>query len=349
MKFFNHTLYQEDLAFVASCDINWKDLDNSKILITGATGLIGSFFIDALMFRNKHYGSNILIYAVSRNSLHAKNRFSMYWENPLFNFIAQDVTRKIDFDENIDYIIHGASNTHPVSYASEPINTIILSIVGTKNILDFAAEYRVKRTVLLSTVEIYGENKGDVERFKEDYCGYIDCNTLRAGYPEGKRAAEALCQAYINEKKIDVVIARCCRVYGPTMKIDDSKAVAQFLHNAVNNRPIILKSKGTQQYSYCYAADICSAILVILLDGNPGNAYNISNDISDLSLSEIAAICAHSGKTDVIFDVPSSLEASGYSKVTKGLLDSTKVRELGWKAQYTLPEGIRRTIRILSE
>jgi nucleoside-diphosphate-sugar epimerase len=346
--FINNRLYQEDMADVAGLNIDWDLLVNKSVLITGATGLIGSFLIDVLMFRNEHYGSNISIYAISRNLNHAKKRFGMYWENSLFKFISQDVTERINLDESIDYIIHGASNTHPVSYATDPINTVILSVVGTKNILDFASEYNIKRIVFLSTVEIYGENRRDTERFKEDYCGYIDCNTLRAGYSEGKRAAEALCQAYINEKKIDIAIARCCRVYGPTMGASDSKAIAQFLRNASNNQPVILKSKGTQRYSYCYVADICSAMLIILLTGNTGEAYNISNDNSDLSLSEIAAICAECGKTEVIFDIPSSIEVSGYSKATKALLDSAKLRELGWKAKYTLSEGIRRTIHILS-
>jgi nucleoside-diphosphate-sugar epimerase len=347
--FIGNPLYEEDIITVANYNIDWDRLKNKNILITGATGLIGSFLIDVLMFRNKHYGSQISIYAIGRNSVRAKNRFGMYWENPLFKFIEQDVVEKINLNENIDYVIHGASNTHPISYASEPINTVILSVIGTKNILDFAVAYNVKRTLFLSTVEIYGENRGDTERFREDYCGYIDCNTLRAGYPEGKRVAEALCQAYINEKKLDIVIARCCRVYGPTMGSTDSKAIAQFIRNASNNQPILLKSNGTQRYSYCYVADICSAILIILLTGNIGEAYNISNDEFDLSLSEIAKICAKYGKTDVHFDVPSSIESAGYSNATKALLDSTKLSELGWKAKYSLSEGIRRTIQILSD
>jgi nucleoside-diphosphate-sugar epimerase len=345
--FINNRLYQEDIADVAKLNIDWDILANKSILITGATGLIGSFFIDALMFRNEHYDSNISIYAMSRNTNHAKKRFGIYWENSLFKFSSQDVTGKINLNGSIDYIIHGASNTHPISYATEPINTVIFSVAGTKNILDFASRYNVKRTLFLSTVEIYGENRGDAERFEESYCGYIDCNTLRAGYPEGKRAAEALCQAYINEKKIDVVIARCCRVYGPTMGLRDSKVIAQFLRNASSNQPVVLKSKGTQRYSYCYVADICSAMLIILLAGNTGEAYNISNDNSDLSLSEIATICAEYGKTEVIFDIPSSIETSGYSKATKALLNSAKLRELGWKAKYTLCEGIRRTIHTI--
>jgi nucleoside-diphosphate-sugar epimerase len=342
-------LYQEDIAIIASCDLSWKTLKNSKILITGATGLIGTFLIDLLMYRNSNFNDNIIIYAVGRNQEKAKVIFKEYFNSSYFIFIEQDIRSPIGLNDDIDYIIHGASNTHPIAYAKESINTILLSVMGTKNILDFAYTHKVQRTLFLSTVEIYGENRGDTEQFKEDYCGYIDCNTVRAGYPEGKRVVESLCQAYIKEKNIDIVIARCCRVYGPTMGNDDSKAIAQFIRNASNNKPIVLKSKGMQQYSYCYVADICSALLVILLNGQNGEAYNISDNTSNFSLSQIAAICADVVKQDVIFDIPSQIEASGYSKVMKALMDNTKLLELSWQAKYTLPDGIRRTVQILSE
>jgi nucleoside-diphosphate-sugar epimerase len=200
--------------------------------------------------------------------------------------------------------------------------------------------------LFLSTVEIYGENRGDVEIFKEEYCGYLDCNTLRAGYPEGKRAAESLCQAYIKEKNIDIVIARCCRVYGPTMGDDDSKVIAQFIRNAVNGENIVLKSKGDQQYSYCYVADVCLALLVLLLNGKNGEAYNVSNS-DDISLLEIANILSNYTDKEIVFDAPSSLESAGYSKATKALMDNTKLGELGWEAKYSVKEGIIRTAEIL--
>jgi nucleoside-diphosphate-sugar epimerase len=249
-------LYKKDLDLVSSVDIDWNKLKNKNILITGATGLICTFLIDLLMYRNNNYDDGIVIYAVGRNREKALARFKGYFDSQFFNFIQQDIQSPLVLNTSVDYIIHGASNTHPIAYASDPINTILLSVLGTKSILDFASVYNVKRTLFLSTVEIYGENRGDVEIFKEDYCGYLNCNTLRAGYPEGKRAAESLCQAYIKEREIDVVIARCCRVYGPTMGNDDSKVIAQFLRNAANGENIILKSRGNQLYSYCYVADI---------------------------------------------------------------------------------------------
>jgi len=341
-------LYKEDIDTIASCDIDWDKLRNKSIMITGATGLIGTFLIDVLMYRNAKYGDCITIYAVSRNKEKITARFREYIDSQFFVFIQIDIQNSFELNVNVDYIIHGASNTHPVAYSTEPINTILLSVLGTKFVLDLAsARNNVKRTLFLSTVEIYGENRGDSETFKEDYCGYIDCNTLRAGYPEGKRAAEALCQAYIKEKSIDVVIARCCRVYGPTMGDNDSKAMAQFIRNAANGEDIILKSKGEQQYSYCYVADICSAMLVLLLNGKNGEAYNIADMNCSLTLSQIVNILSEYTGKDVVFDVPSPVEAAGYSKAVKALLDSTKLKQLGWEAKYPIREGIARTVEIL--
>jgi nucleoside-diphosphate-sugar epimerase len=345
--FASNKIYKEDINAIASGAFEWGKLKNKSILITGAAGLIGTFLVDLLMYRNNKYNNDITIYAVGRNREKALARFKEYFDSRFFVFIQQDIQNPLELNASVDYIIHGASNTHPIAYSTEPINTILLSVIGTKSILDFASSHNVKRTLFLSTVEIYGENRGDVEIFKEDYCGYIDCNTLRAGYPEGKRVAEALCQAYIKKKNIDIVIARCCRVFGSTMTHDDSKVIAQFIRNAVNSENIILKSKGDQLYSYCYVADICSALLILLLNGKNGEAYNISDTNCNLSLLQIASVLTEHTGNKIVYDTPSSVESSGYSKATKALLDSSKLMELGWEAKYPIKDGIKRTLDIL--
>jgi nucleoside-diphosphate-sugar epimerase len=342
-------LYKEDIETIASGNIDWNKLKNKSIMITGATGLIGTFLIDVLMYRNAKSDDCITIYAVSRNKEKAMTRFESYFASQYFIFVQIDIQNSFDLKSPIDYVIHGASNTHPVAYSTEPVNTILLSVLGTKAVLDAASAHNVKRTLFLSTVEVYGENRGDVEAFKEDYCGYIDCNTLRAGYPEGKRAAEALCQAYIKEKNLDVVIARCCRVYGPTMGDDDSKAIAQLIRNAAKGENIVLKSKGGQQYSYCYVADVCSALLFLLLNGKNGEAYNVSDVNCDVTLLQIANILSEYTNKEITFDIPSSVESAGYSKATKALLDSSKLKELGWEAEYPIESGIIRTVKILQD
>jgi len=345
--FNSNSLYTDDLKTVSSLNFDFAYLTNKSILITGSTGLIGTFLVDLLMFRNNFYNNNITIYALGRSKNKASVRFNEYFNSKFFKFIETDILKPFEINESIDFIIHGASNTHPVAYATEPINTILLSVQGTKSVLDLAISHNVKRTIFLSSVEIYGENRGDVEYFSENYCGYIDCNTVRAGYTEGKRVAESLCQAYIKEKNIDIVIARCSRVFGPTMNNDDSKAIAQFIKCAVNNENIILKSKGEQQYSYCYVGDICSALLYILLNGNNGETYNIANMNFNLSLMQIANILAKFINKEVIFSIPSHIESAGYSKATKALLDCQKLSLLKWKPLFSIPEALIRTVNIM--
>ena len=215
--------------------------------------------------------------------------------------------------------------------------------------MDFAVEKNTSRFVFASSNEIYGENRGDVEKFDESYCGYIDCNTLRAGYPESKRCSEALCQAYKTQKNMDVVIARLTRSYGPTLLKTDTKALSQFLHKAIAGEDIVLKSEGTQYYSYLHVADSVSGLLTVLLDGQNGEAYNIADDASDIMLKDLASIIAEYAGKKVVFEIPDKTESAGYSRATKARLDATKLQSLGWSARYDIKTGIERTIDILKE
>ena len=251
--------------------------------------------------------------------------------------------------EDMDYIIHGASNTHPVQYTLDPVGTIEANVTGTKNLLELTALMPHCRLVFLSSVEIYGENRGDTEEFTESYCGYIDCNTLRACYTEGKRLGETLCQAYIATRGIDVVIPRLCRVYGPTMLLTDTKAISQLIKKAVAGEDIVLKSEGMQLYSYLYVADIVTAILTLLLKGETGEAYNVADRSSNSSLRELAQYLANLSNREVVYELPSELESRGYSTATKALLNPDKLIALGWNSRYTLEEGLKLTYEMLKE
>lgn len=351
MKIYENELYKEDIQYVATLDLPWDKLKDNSILISGATGLIGSFLVDVLIYKNNYDGLNCSIFALGRNEEKARNRFEYYWDNDLFQFIPYDINQPLirkDIDE-IGYVLHLASNTHPVAYATDPIGTITTNIIGVKNMLDFCIEHYAERFAFASSVEIYGENRGDTEKFDENYCGYIDCNTMRAGYPESKRCGEALCQAYIKQKNLDVVIPRLARSYGPTLLKTDTKALSQFLHKAIAGEDIILKSAGTQYYSYTYVADAVSGLLTILLLGESGEAYNIADEASDIMLKDLAAIIAGTVDKKVVFELPDQTESAGYSKATKARLDSTKLQNLGWKAHYSIRPGIERTIKMLRE
>ena len=215
--------------------------------------------------------------------------------------------------------------------------------------LDFARIHNAKRSAFASSNEIYGENRGDTELFAEDYCGYIDSNTLRAGYPESKRCGEALCQAYIKAYDMDIVIPRFTRSYGPTMLMSDTKAISQFIRKAIAGEDIVLKSEGTQYYSYTYMADAIAGMLYILLKGEKGEAYNIADLASDIMLKDLAAVIAETAGKKVVFELPDAVESAGFSKATKARLDGSKLKKLGWNPEYDIKKGLTRTIKIYEE
>ena len=349
MEPYESTYYNEDVAYVTALPLPWKNLEHTSVLISGGTGMIGSFLTDVLMYRNVVYHMDTHIIVLGRNEEKAKQRFSAWQEKKEFHFIKHDINKPLTTETvtHADYIIHLASNTHPVAYATDPIGTVTANVLGTMYLLEYAAEVEAKRVAIASSNEIYGENRGDVELFDEQYCGYIDSNTLRAGYPESKRCAEALCQAYIAQKNLDVVIPRLTRTYGPTMLQSDTKAISQFLKKAISGENIILKSVGNQYYSYTYVADAVAGVLAVLLCGECGEAYNIADERSDITLKDLAYVIATYVKKKVVFELPDSLESAGYSMATKARLNGNKIKQLGWQARYDIQSGIARTLDVM--
>lgn len=345
MNYYETDFYKQELKAIMKK--NKYFFKNCSLLITGARGMIGSMLVDAVMLANKEDDINCKVYAVVRNKGAAEERFAKYMDNPLFQLITADINKDVTsgIEGNVDYIVHGASNTHPLLYAGKPIETILTNVVGTNNLLEFAVHHGCKRFLFLSSVEVYGENRGEYEKFTEEDCGYIDSNTLRAGYPEGKRTGEALCQAYRKEYGLESIILRAARCYGAGILKEDSKALSQFLRKAKEHQDIILKSEGTQSFSYVYQSDVVDAICHFLQYGEAGEAYNITGCGSDITLRELAEIIAASANVSVKFELPDSEEAAGYSKATKALLDGTKAKKAGWTAHYGIQEGIKRCLQ----
>lgn len=342
-------LYLEDVSKVAECDLDWKKLQNKSIFLTGGRGLLGSFFVDVLMYRNSRYHLNCKIILAGRDIPKLEKRFSEYLGIKNLSFVEMDINKvqNIAVNENLDYILHLASNTHPVSYAVDPIGTIMTNVLGLNKMLDLAAKNKGSRFIFASSNEIYGENRRDVELFDEKYCGYIDSNTLRAGYPESKRCGEALCQAYIAQKNVNVSICRFTRSYGPTMLASDTKAISQFLKKAIHGQDIVLKSEGNQYYSYTYMADAILGLLNVLFNGKTGEAYNVADTKSDIRLKDLAGIIAKECDKKVVIELPDELEKKGYSKATIARLDGSKLKQLGWSPLYNIETGIKRTLDIM--
>lgn len=341
----NNELYLDDINCILS-SVNYNVFNGKSFLITGATGLIGVCLIDALMLANKK-GAEITVYAIGRDKDKASGRLGEFFADDHFCFISQDVRQPLPEDIQVDYIIPLASNTHPLAYSSYPIETIEINVKGAEYALLKAIE--CDATVLYpSTVEVYGNARG-TDVFTENYTGQLNLSTARACYTESKRVAEALCQSYIAEKGAKVKIVRLSRIFGPTMLMSDTKASSQFILKALQGEDVVLKSKGEQYFSYTYVADAVSAMLYVLINGENGIAYNISNESCNVQLKDFASYCAEWANREVIFDIPSELERKGFSVAMNAILDNTKLKTLGWKPRYSMREALNRTLSVLKK
>jgi len=323
---------------------------DSSILITGATGMIGSFLVDVLMSWVQKVGLNFHIWVISRSEQNIKNRFDSYLEHPCFHYLIHDLQHPLpDGFPSFDYIVHGASNADPARFSSDPVGTMVTNWEGTISLLERIRSKEKSRFLYISTGEVYGQASTDERAFSEDYSGPLDFLNPRSCYPSIKRAMETLIASYIAQYNINAVIVRPCHIYGASVSPHDSRVVAQFMRFSVNKESILMKSDGSQVRSYCYITDCISGLLTVLFKGLRGEVYNISNPGSSISIRQLAELASKISGTELNRVKADDDEKKGYSKVTYAVLDSAKLESLGWKADVPISVGLERSIRILSD
>lgn len=331
--------YTDDIHAVACLNLPWDKLSGCNILITGATGLIGSCLVEVLMCRpDKDYH----VYASGRNEDRAMKRFRVFAGDPSFHFFRYDVIKPLEGDIDFQYIIHAASNASPNFFTAKPVEVIKSNIDGVAHLMDYGLHHELKRFLFVSTGEIYGEGDGRV--FSEDYSGYVNPISPRSCYPSSKRAAETLCVSYGAEYGVETVIARPSHTYGPNFTESDNRVYAQFIRNVLGDQDIVMKSTGSQFRSWCYVVDCASALLHILLKGENGQAYNIADESSNITIKELAEMIAEIGGKKVVIELPSDVEQAGFNVVTRSLFATDKLQALGWGVSGSMKTKIESTI-----
>ena len=334
----------KDAENILKQNIDWKKLKNSKVLVTGASGMLGSYITRTILTLKERENWDILVYVLVRNpqKLPEDIRSGV-------DIIQQSVDKPIETDVNFNYIIHAASPASPLIMKDDPVGTIAANALGTFYTLDMARKSKSDGYIFISSREIYGQPYKNQKEFKEDTYGFVDPLSPRSCYPEGKKAAETMCASFAQQYGLNVKIARLAHTYGPGMSIDDGRVQADFLRDVINNRDIVLKSEGKPIRTYTYVSDAVSAIFHILFNSDD-MVYNISSPESTVSIRQLAETLVDAypeRNLKLAFDIPENNENSGTAPFTLGILNSDKLHKLGWNPEYSLKAGLMRTVDYL--
>ncbi len=281
-----HPIILDDLKEIAEgIKSNINELEGSTILIAGGYGFIGKYFVNTLLYLNQSHLKVPCKIIVLDNSV--KNDEPGLISNENVKIIETDISKEIEIGEKIDFIIHSASIASPVVYRKYPLETILVNVYGTKNLLDLAKKNNVKSILYLSSSEIYGDPTSDQIPTNEDYRGNVSSTGPRASYDESKRVAETLCMTYFRQFGTPVKIARPFNVYGPGLKPNDGRVVSDFVSNGITKGEVVLYSDGKPTRSFCYISDAIKAFLKILLSEHNGESFNVGND-EEVSMLDLA-------------------------------------------------------------
>ena len=343
---YNNKLWINDIDEVIDKFPEFRKLDNTSILITGTTGLICSAVIELLLRFNERFNTNIKVFAACRHYDTFSKRFKSLLHRTDLKFFEYDATKPNDFNIQVDYIIHGASNASPKIVSNEPVETMLSNIFGLKNLLDYANNNNVTRVLYISSSEIYGKTN-TINPISENNYGFIDSLNTRNSYSIGKKAAETLCSSYTKEYNTNTVIVRPGHIYGPTATKNDTRVSSEWVYSVAKNESIVMKSEGKQLRSYCHCLDCATAILTVLLKGKSGEAYNISNESSIIDIKTMANILVNYTKVDLKVDLPTNIELNAFNPMLNSSLNNTKLKKLGWNGLFDAKLGFEHTVDII--
>ena len=345
---YQHPIVQEDLHALHQSSVNWEHLQNKTVLVTGATGMLASYFSFMLLFLNEQYQYNIDLILLARNR--QKLNYVYGREKEHIQFLVQDICKPISLNAKIDYIFHAAGAASPYYINHDPVGIIQANTLGTINVLELAKITQTRKVVFASTREVYGKVE-HLEKISEDDMGTIDPLDERSCYPESKRMAESLLKSYTQQYDIKFNSLRIAHSYGPGMKIDnDGRVMADFINSIMLSKDIHLHSLGEAVRAFCYITDTINAIFKVMIDGKDNQAYNIANETEPISVFELAQMVQKlSGNNKQVCIPEQTIQPKGYSNYKRVMLDTNKIEALGWAPQIKLEDGILKTLKSLGK
>lgn len=344
-----NSIVSEDLETIANSKIPYDKFKNKTVLISGASGMIGGYLCESLLYLNEKRKLNIRVIALARNKNKSRLRFFHYLGRKDLKIIIGDVNNPIKNVKNIDYIIHAASPASPKYFATDPIGTLLPNIIGTKNLLELAAYARSDGFLFISSGEVYGQvSKVQIPTGEDDY-GPLNPLNLTSSYGESKRMGEAMCMAWLHAFGVKVKIVRPFHVYGPGMDLEDGRVFADFVKNIINSNNIVVKSRGGVVRTFCYLTDATTAFFKVLLEGKVGEPYNVGNDREEVNIKGLARrlVAAFPERKLKVVVKP---KESKYlrSDIIRSCPDISKIKSLGWNPSISIENGFRRTVNSFS-
>lgn len=325
---------REDLARLTSSFPLSQELRGKVVVVTGATGLIGSSLVRALS------GLGARPVAVVRDMAKARR---------VLGDLAVDVSEGLDaYSGDVDYVVHTACPTASAAFRDTPVEVIGAVVGQTDAALRFARERGARGFVLLSSLEVYGTVSDESRTVDEAFQGYIDPRDTRSCYPLAKRTAECLVASYRREYGLRAMAVRLTQTFGAGVAADDRRVFAQLARSVVRGEDIVLHTEGTLSRPYLYLTDAVSAILFVLLRGEAGEIYNAANDKTYTSVRHMADMLAKEfgPASRVRVELRDNM---GYMPPTLLRLTSAKLEALGWHPQYDLREMFARLIASMRE
>lgn len=331
----------EDISVVLNEDLPWEKLDGKTVLVTGASGFIGSYIVNTLLVKG-----NTKVVALGRTREKLLKKFEVWQNNPNLKIIVQDVSEPIVCDEKVDYIIHAASQASPKFYGKDPVGTLKANTIGTCNLLELAKKNNVEKFLYFSTGSVYGNSNDNTPPYTEDYTGNVDITDVRSCYAESKRMGETMCVCYSHQYGFPVNMIRISHTYGPGIPLDDGRVFADFVGNIVRGENIVLNSDGSAKRSFVYISDMLRAMFRVLLTGENRNAYNIASE-KETSILELAnTLTSLYPEKGLKLEFKEGIYVDGYIRAqsTRGNWATTKMQSLGWQQKIDVKTGFKRMI-----